>query len=551
LAKKRKVLKKPNHKQKSKRTRNKNNKDNKVRIYKVNQATLEEQAKARREKNIQTFLVVVIIILAIAAIFSAIQTFFPNLFGRITLKGELAAKVNGVPITMQRLDTEYERLPAQYKYFITKEAFLNQLIDEILMVEEARKKGLFVSEEEVDKSLQTFMEQNNISQERLNDILKAKKLTYNELRQLVSNQRLIDKLLEEEVKNKINITTAMALQYYNENPDTFKIPELVTARHILISTNNRTEKEAYQQARIVLGLLEEDKSNFCDLVEEYSDDSGSLDKCGEYVFPRGQMVKEFEEAAFSQGEGNITLVNTSFGSHIIWTINKTPEQIMRFQDVEEQINRILRTQQEKMLYSDFIAGLRAQADITNYLVQEQKEEAEAKEEGTPGEEGGVVAAEQGEIKVVMEEQGEEEEVTPREAIEEEAVEEVEEGVDVMMPEEEVAEEQQELEETVEKEIAEIEEVTAKLSLAECLTSKGAVLYGAYWDSSTKKQKASFGDDIDKIKYVECGVEGDYRAQTIECSEAGIMAYPTWVINNEKHMGVLTYEELAALTGCEI
>ena len=65
MAKKRKVLKKPNHKQKSKRTRNKNNKDNKVRIYKVNQATLEEQAKARREKNIQTFLVVVIIILAI------------------------------------------------------------------------------------------------------------------------------------------------------------------------------------------------------------------------------------------------------------------------------------------------------------------------------------------------------------------------------------------------------------------------------------------------------------------------------------------------------
>ena len=535
LAKKRKALKKKNSKASTvkKSASKKTNDNNKVKVYNVDDSQKKEQIKTRREKNIQAFLIVLIVILAIAAIFSAIQTFFPDLFGEYTLSGELAAKVNGQAITVQQLDMEYERLPEQYKYVLTKELFLSQLIDEMLLKQEAMNQGTSVDEEEIDERIDSFVQDNNLTDEQLDDILDEKKLTHEDFRDLVRNQLLIEKLLEKNVLGKVNVTSELALQYYNDNPDAFKIPELAKVRHILINLVERTEEEAEQRANSVFKELENDKSNFCKLVNEYSDDAGSIDKCGEYTFPRGQMVEEFENFAFNQEIGDVNIVKTGFGYHIVWVVNRTAESLISYKDAEEQIIIILEKQQEKTIYSDFIVGLREKADIVNYLEEKAMKEAEAAAEKEAAEEP--VEAPEEEISIVIEEEAEEEEVMEGE-----------------MPAEEEVEEA--LEEVVEEEIAEEEpaaEPAEELGFAECLAQQGAVLYGAYWDSSTKKQRDYFGADIGKINYVECGVEGDYRAQAIECADAGILAYPTWVIDGEKHLGILTPQELSALTGCEI
>ena len=545
----------------------------KLKVYKVDNVQKKEEARTRREKNIQTFLLVLIIILAIAAVFSAIQTFFPNLFGKFSLSGELAAKVNGKPITMKQLDTEYDRLPLQYKYYVTKELFLEQLINEVLLTEEAARQGLSVSEGEIDQSIEAFLQENNVTSEELADILKEKSLTYAELRNLIKNQLLIDNLLEQIVKDKINISTAQALQYYNDNPSTFRIPELVTARHILIGLINRTEEEAAERADMVLELVKNDTERFCSYVWLYTDDAGSAETCGEYTFPRGQMVEEFENKAFEQSIGEISLVKTDFGYHILQTINKTPEQLIPFKNVQEQIILILEQQQEKILYSDFIVSLREQANIVNYLeknVTEEPVEGIEEAEGQPlEEEAGMVVIEEPLEPEEVEEPEEIEEIT----VPEEEAEEIEEAQEL---EEEITEEQEELEEDVEEAVGEVIEEEAEeaeeqvveetveepeepeevppavtVNFAQCLTDKGAVLYGAYWDSSTKKQGDYFGADFMYITYVECGVEGDYRAQEQACEDAGILAYPTWIINDAKHMGIYTAEQLAALTGCEI
>jgi hypothetical protein len=507
-----------------------------LKVYKVNGNAPKEENKKRRDKNIQTFLIVLIIILAIAAIFSAIQTFFPNLLGKISLAGELAANVNGKLITVQQLNEEYDRLPLQYQYFITKEAFLGQLIDEALLTEEAAKEKLSVSEKEVDDSLGTFMKDNNLTQENLSVILNQKKLTQQELRNLIKNQLLIDKLLEQNVKNKVNVTTAQALQYYNDNPGTFKVPETVTAKHILIGLINRTNEEAKKKAEEVLAQLKDDKSNFCELVKKYSDDSGSMDNCGEYTFPRGQMVEAFEKTAFEQGIGKLSLVNTTYGYHIIWTINKTPEQLVLFKDVEDQINLILSNQQQKQLYSDLIAGLRAKAKIINYLekkAEENKTEAAAQQET---QQNASSAATQTQVTIV-------------EPAEKEGA--AEEKESLAEQEELENETQQAVEEVTEEKPAVQPVQETKLGFADCLTSQGAVLYGAYWDSSTKKQKDYFGIDVAKINYIECGVPNDFRAQAGICEEAGIQAYPTWIVKNEKYMGIQELKQLATLTRCEI
>ncbi|MBN2052523.1 peptidylprolyl isomerase [Candidatus Woesearchaeota archaeon] len=547
---------------KKKQIRNGNNKNGvKVTVYKVDSVSSKEEKRAKRDKTIQAVLIVLIVVLAIAAVFSAIQTFVPDLFGRFSLAGELAAKVNGKAITMQQLNDEYDRLPLQYKYFITKEALLQQIIDETLMINEASRQGLKVDDSEIDASLAAFMQQNNVTQDKLDEILKAKKLTYDQLRELVKNQLLVDKLLKAAVTGKVNVTTELELQYYNDNPDTFKIPELVTVKHILIGVQDKTETEAEKLAHEVLNQIAADKSNFCALVEKYSDDAGSLEKCGEYTFPRGQMVVEFEDVAFTQGLGKISIVKTDFGYHVLWTINKTAEQIMKFSDVQEQINLVLAQQQEKMIYSELIVQLRNQSRIINYYEAKMKAEAdkkaaeEARAAEAVSEEQPASQTEEGQLTINIEEPQTTEETTTTTTTEEPAAPAV--GAQINAADQEVVDEQSELEEEVEPVIEEIVTVPAETivnvnvptDFYDCLKSKGAVLYGAYWDSSTKTQKSYFGADMAKINYIECGVQGDYRAQASICKEAGILAYPTWIINNEKVMGIQTTQQLSQITGC--
>lgn len=80
--------------------------------------------------------------------------------------------------------------------------------------------------------------------------------------------------------------------------------------------------------------------------------------------------------------------------------------------------------------------------------------------------------------------------------------------------------------------------------AECISDSGAILYGTSWCSHCQNQKALFGSTIEKINFIDCGASRE------ACSEAGITAYPTWVIGGEKYLGTQSLEKLAQLTGCE-
>jgi peptidyl-prolyl cis-trans isomerase C len=99
---------------------------------------------------------------------------------------------------------------------------------------------------------------------------------------------------------------------------------LVTARHILISTQANgpdgkplTEEGARKKANDLRARIEKGE-DFAALAKSDSDDPGSKDIGGVYTFPRGQMVKEFEDAAFGLKEGELSQpVKTKFGYHLI------------------------------------------------------------------------------------------------------------------------------------------------------------------------------------------------------------------------------------------
>ena len=86
------------------------------------------------------------------------------------------------------------------------------------------------------------------------------------------------------------------------------------------------------------------REDFAALVKEFSEDMGSKERGGEYVFPRGKMVPEFESVAFTLMPGQISEVVTSqFGYHIIKVIEKLapktipPDHLQACEDLGEAL----------------------------------------------------------------------------------------------------------------------------------------------------------------------------------------------------------------------
>lgn len=91
-----------------------------------------------------------------------------------------------------------------------------------------------------------------------------------------------------------------------------------------------------------------------------------------------------------------------------------------------------------------------------------------------------------------------------------------------------------------------ERASALDGFAQCLTQKGAVMYGAYWCSHCQNEKRAFGDSFMYITYVEC--TEDPKA----CTDAGVKGYPTWKFPDgrtlEGEQGILG---LSKATGCAL
>ena len=114
----------------------------------------------------------------------------------------------------------------------------------------------------------------------------------------------------------------------------------VTAKHILIKTEDRTEEEAKKLAdKIKKELSSADK--FDEIMLKYSEDPASKDESEGMTFGRGQMVKEFEDAAFSQEIGIVgEPIKTQYGYHIVLVMDKEVKDLdeMRFYCETELFN---------------------------------------------------------------------------------------------------------------------------------------------------------------------------------------------------------------------
>ena len=200
--------------------------------------------------------------------------------------------------------------------------------------------------------------------------LKAVGMTPEELRTKITQEAMATAALTRVLG--VIVTDADATNFYAAHPTDFEEPEMVRAAHILLSIHDPatgaelTEDQKAAKRKQIEDILKRARNgeDFALLAKQYSEDPGSKDKGGEYTFPKGQMVPEFEAAAFSLQTNQISdVVTTQFGYHIIKLYEKIPAQTIAYAKVADKIKDYLEQQRTEKLAPAYLGGLEKAADV--------------------------------------------------------------------------------------------------------------------------------------------------------------------------------------------
>lgn len=219
--------------------------------------------------------------------------------------GKAVAEIGSEKITVEELDEMIKDVPEEHKATVlnNKELFLENVINQKLLHKAALSRKL-----DKDAQVQKQAEE-------------------------ATRQIIINEYLRREIGQKVFVTDEDVKTYYDANKDKLKEPAKIRASHILVDSES--------EAKDILAKLGSG-ADFAALAKEKSK-CPSKEKGGDLgFFSRGQMVPEFEAAAFSIQVGQLSdVIKTQFGYHIIKVEEKIPERELSFDEIKDRLKQML------------------------------------------------------------------------------------------------------------------------------------------------------------------------------------------------------------------
>lgn len=313
-------------------------------------------------------------------------------------------KVNGKSITQGQFDESFNQAAQggmmgqlginikdgknNFLYYLIKDKVVNELIVKELMKQEMDKRGIKVTNEDVNNAVKEIVDKVG-SKEQLDQILKQNGVSPAQFKKDLTQEVKLKKLAQELGIGEVS--DADARKFYNDNLNKFKYPEKVRASHILIAINpaeieeiiksdKANEKLTDEQikakvdeeiaaketkAKEVYAQVQKDPSQFAKIAKENSDDTTTAVKGGELgFFSAKEMVPEFSKAAFALKPGSVSgLVKTQFGYHIIKVTDRMAAGQQPFEKVKEEIKAFLTNQQQLQAIDNLVESLKKNASI--------------------------------------------------------------------------------------------------------------------------------------------------------------------------------------------
>ncbi|ASW44285.1 peptidylprolyl isomerase [Clostridium isatidis] len=246
------------------------------------------------------------------------------------MQDKILANVAGRQIKEADLQNMINRYPADKRAYFQTEDAKRQLLEQMISFELINKFG---KELKIDAT-----------EEYKENVRQAE---YDILTQLTLNKILLD----------VTVTEEDALNYYNQNKNQFVKQPTVSAKHILVDTE--------ELAKSIKSEIENNEITFEDAAAKYSS-CPSKEQGGDLgSFGKGMMVKEFEDAAFNSELNVVTdPVKTQFGYHLIKVEERNEAEEMKFEEVKNQIVNNLLQQMQERKYLDTILELEKKYGVT-------------------------------------------------------------------------------------------------------------------------------------------------------------------------------------------
>jgi len=316
------------------------------------------------------------------------------------------ATVNGDPILKSEFEKNSGPIMEQFKratpladqtperLLELKKKVLDQMVDDKLLTQQAKKQKIKVSKLEVDdgvnKVKKRFPDEKAFEAE-----MKGEGFTPERFRTHIEDQLSVIKLIEKEVKAKTVYPTDSEVKalyanldaIYNGKQPTGKLSEddkedlqtlarllgrrfgeRVRARHILIRlSNHATDKEKAAAREKLTGMKARlaKGEEFDALAKQYSEDPGSKDRGGDLgYFTKGDMVPPFEKVAFTLPVGALSdPVETDFGAHLIRVDEKRAATKFSYEDIQNDLRDYLFQQKAAQRFEDYLKDLRKSATV--------------------------------------------------------------------------------------------------------------------------------------------------------------------------------------------
>lgn len=290
------------------------------------------------------------------------------------------AVVNGTVINQAEFDNEMNRFlerlqrtgrfPNDLERSQIKKRVLENLIARELLYQESQKKGVKVDQKEIEAQL-TALKGRFPSEVEFKKALSTMNLTEAELRFQFERDLAIRKLFDDQIGGKSVVSEKESRAYYDSNLESFKKSEQVRASHILIKVDPGADEAKKAEARTKIESLQAKLKNgedFGALAKEYSE-GPSGPKGGDLgFFGRGQMVKPFEETAFTMKPGQVSgMVETRFGYHLIMVIERTPESTLSYEEVKDRLEQYLKQQKAQETIAAYVETLKGKAKIERFV----------------------------------------------------------------------------------------------------------------------------------------------------------------------------------------
>ncbi|MCF7918343.1 MAG: peptidylprolyl isomerase [Candidatus Cloacimonetes bacterium] len=320
----------------------------------------------------------------------------------VILSGEtvdrIVAKVGKEIILQSELNKRFEQLKSMQiiEEDTSKEDVLNDMIESELIILEARNKGIETDKVQMkqmaDQQIEELKKQFENELEFRKQLQTETGMTPTELKDyyvmMITEQRLREEVINDEIKSKLHVTDAEVEEYYEENLD--EIPRRPAADKLgMIMLTIKAGKETRDKAlREILEIKDElnKGADFTELAKEKSDCPSNAEGGDLGFFERGMMVKPFEDAAFKLTPGEISdVVETGFGFHLIMLEEKKDDQI-RVRHILKMLKPseedILTTEQ---LIEDIKQQLDAGGDFYELARKYSQEDSSAADGGVIGE----------------------------------------------------------------------------------------------------------------------------------------------------------------------